>query len=142
MLGPWSLMRSGYASRPRRGISVAMCSDGPVLGPRRRAEMAKRRRPWWGAGPYENFRQNVVRRFMNFDRDAKNHVIGRNQSVAQVLGYLNLLYNSGLLPEGSQVVPGGARWQSLGGSRPEGSEGAHCLPCQLLVIPPGASEGI
>ena len=103
--------------------------------------MAKRRRPWWGAGPYENFRQNVVRRFTNFERDARNHVIGRNQSVAQVLGYLNLLYNAGRIPEGSQVIPGGARWQSLGGSRAEGTEGAHCLPCQILVIPPGASQG-
>jgi hypothetical protein len=104
--------------------------------------MAKRRRPWWGAGPYENFRQNVVQRFMNFDRDAQNHVVGRNQSVAQVLGYLNLLFNAGLIPEGSQIVPGGARWQSLGGSRPNGTEGAHCLPCQILVIPPDASKGI
>jgi hypothetical protein len=104
--------------------------------------MSKRRKPWWGSGPYENFRQNVVRRFMNFDRDAQNHVIGRNQSVAQVLGYLNLIYNAGLLPEGSQVVPSGARWQSLGGSKPDGIEGAHCLPCQLLVIPPGGSGGI
>jgi hypothetical protein len=103
--------------------------------------MAKRRRPWWGAGPYENFRQNVVQRFTNFDRDARGHVIGRNQAVAQVLGYLNLLYNAGLIPEGSQVVPGGARWQSLGGSRAEGTEAAHCLPCQLLVIPPNAHRG-
>jgi hypothetical protein len=103
--------------------------------------MAKRRRPWWGAGPYEHFRQNVVQRFTNFDRDAQNHVIGRNQSVAQLLGYLNLFYNAGLIPEGSQVVPSGARWQSLGGSLAGGTEGAHCLPCQLLVVPPGASEG-
>lgn len=104
--------------------------------------MAKRRKPWWGAGAYENFRQNLVQRFTNFDRDAANHVIGRNQSVAQVLGYLSLLHNAGLIAEGSRVVPSRARWQSLGGSRAEGTEGAHCLPCQILVVPPGASQGI
>ena len=104
--------------------------------------MAKRRKPWWGAGAYENFRQNIVQRFTNFDRDAQNHVIGRNQSVAQVLGYMNLLYNAGLIPNDAQIVPSGARWQSLGGSRLEAIEGAHCLPCQLLVIPPGGSQGI
>ena len=102
--------------------------------------MASRRKPWWGAGPCENFRQNVVQRFMNFDRDVANHVIGRNQSVAQVLGYMNLLYNAGLIPEGSQVVPHAARWQSLGGSRADGTEGAHCLPCQILVSLPGPAR--
>jgi hypothetical protein len=104
--------------------------------------MAKRRKPWWGAGPYEHFRQNVVRRFTNFDRDAQNHVIGRNQAVAQVLGYLSLLHNAGAFPDGSRIVPSGARWQSLGGSKAAGTEGAHCLPCQILVVPPGSGPGL
>ena len=90
--------------------------------------MAKRHKPWWGAGAYENFRQNIVQRFKNFDRDAQNHVIGRNQSVAQVLGYMNLLYNAGLIPNDSQIVPSGARWQSLGGSRLEATEGRTACP--------------
>ena len=104
--------------------------------------MVKRHKPWWGAGAYENFRQKIVQRFKNFDWDAREHVICRNQSVAQVLGYMNLLYNAGLIPNDSQIEPSGARWQSLGGSRLEATEGAHCLPCQLLVVPPAGSQGI
>lgn len=104
--------------------------------------MARRRKPYWGAGPYEHFRQNVVERFRNFDRDAREHVIGRNQSVAQVLNYMNLLHNVGLIPAESRIVSTGALWQALSGSRLESIEGAHCLPCQLLVLPPGATKGI
>jgi hypothetical protein len=103
--------------------------------------MGKRRKPWWGAGPYEDFRQKVVQHFRNFDSDARNHVIGRNAGVAQVLGYLNLLYSAGRIPQGAQAVanPGGARWQTTGGARDERTEGAHCLPCQVMVVPsPGA----
>ena len=102
--------------------------------------MASRRKPWWGAGPYETFRQKVVQRFTNFDLDAMNHVIGRNQAVAQVLCYLNLLYNAGRIASGSRVIPSRARWQSLGGSRVEGTEGVHCLPCQVLVVQPGKAD--
>jgi len=67
--------------------------------------MGRRRKPWWGAGPYEDFRQKVVQRFDSFDSDVNNHVIGRNNSVAQVLGHLNIMYNAGLIPQNAQLVP-------------------------------------
>jgi hypothetical protein len=98
--------------------------------------MGRRRKPWWGAGPYEDFRQKVVQRFHSFDSDARNHVIGRNASVAQTLGYFNLLYNAGLIPQGAPLVPNpeGARWQTTRGSQDDRTEGAHCLPCQIMVV--------
>ena len=79
--------------------------------------MAKRRKPWWGAGPYEDFRQKVVQRFRRFDLDAENHIIGRNAALAQVLGYVSLLCNAGKIPPSARLVPNqeGARWQSTGG---------------------------
>jgi hypothetical protein len=105
--------------------------------------VGKRRKPWWGAGPYEDFRQKVVQRFGNFDTSAKDHVIGRNAAVAQTLGYLNLLYNAGAIPAGGRFVanPGGACWQTTGGSRGDRTEGAHCLPCQIMVVASGGAAG-
>jgi hypothetical protein len=105
--------------------------------------MAKRRKPWWGAGPYEDFRQKVVQRFRSFDSDAENHVIGRNAALVQVLGYVSLLYNAGNIPQGARLVSSreGARWQSTSGSQDDRTEGAHCLPCQMMVVPSPSATG-
>lgn len=103
--------------------------------------MGRRRKPWWGAGPYEDFRQKVVQHFRNFDSDVNNHLIGRNNAVAQVLGYLNLLYNAGLIPANAQLVPHRARWQATGGAQTDRTEGAHCLPCQIMIaLPAGVTD--
>ncbi len=91
--------------------------------------MGRRRKPWWGAGPYEDFRQKVVQRFDSFDSD--------------IMGYLNIMYNAGLIPQNAQLVPNpqGARWQATGGSRTDGTEGAHCLPCQIMIaLSPGITD--
>ena len=55
--------------------------------------MANRRRPWWGPGPT----RTSVRTSSCASRtstETPRIAIGRNQSVAQVLGYMNLLYNA------------------------------------------------
>jgi hypothetical protein len=88
--------------------------------------------PWRGARRYEDFRQKQVERFMNYQRYAEDHIVGRNRAVAKILCYLSILRNAGAIPQ-SLITSGGAQLQTTRGVQALDQEAAHCLPCQILV---------
>ncbi len=107
---------------------------------------ARRRAPYRGARPQERFRQHRVIRHghevhgdlrysiaAGYQEKIENHIIGRNQSVAEVLSYCSLLRNAGIVADSSAVASRGAAWQSASGHRRHETVAAHCLPCQLKI---------
>src|SRR5689334_21467628 len=85
----------------------------------------------------EKFRQGVgrnsVERFSNDALQAIDHDTGRNQAVAELLCYLSLIRNAGLLPKHATVTAIGAKLQSVRTGGGPGMQWAHCLPCGLVL---------
>ena len=81
----------------------------------------------------ENFRQKQVQRFDSmYMTRARNHNIGRNEAVVELICYLSFLRNLSDIPQGAQVAASGAHIHAIRGGGPD--VGAHCLPCQIVVV--------
>ena len=93
----------------------------------------------------ERWRDQDVQRFQTYHEQALNHAYGRNERVAQVLGYLSLIRSTGgLEPVEAVAVPEmpsapaiddikvtRAEFQNY--QAPEGMQAAHYLPGQLKI---------
>jgi hypothetical protein len=85
-----------------------------------------------GVARTETFRQKKVQRFdADYLFKVREHSVGRNRAVAQLLGILSFMRNCGAIPEGARVDWDRAHVQAIRGD--SASSAAHNLPCQVLI---------
>jgi hypothetical protein len=79
------------------------------------------------------FSEVGVERFRSEQDLAKDHVIGRNRRVGELLCYLSLMRSHGLIPQDAEVSCIKARYQDYSSKSSDGNEAAHYLPGQIII---------
>ena len=125
-----TLLRREETTPRQRNPAVKDGQDNRYL---RKDQTMNRKSPYPGARRYEDFRQKSVERFQNYSRYAKNHIIGRNGSLVDLLCHLSVLRNAGVTDRHAGMSARGARYQETRGAKAMQQQAAHCLPRQLLV---------
>jgi hypothetical protein len=74
-----------------------------------------------------------IERFRSDLDAAKSHSIGRDRRVGQVMCYLSLMRNTGIIDHRTSVTCTAAARQHFTSSRAEGKQAAHFLPGQLRL---------